>query len=83
MLYIKSSLAIGRSEDIGVIFKNIMPCQPPLCVTLSMEEDVPGVDSISTDLEVTLFYSLKYLHVMGKGSLCCTSWDYPGIFCCV
>lgn len=33
MLYIKSSLAIGRSEVMRVSFKHIEPCQPPQRIT--------------------------------------------------
>ena len=84
MLYIKTSLATGRSEDMGVRFKHTMTCQPPLCVTQSMEEHVLEADHSSTDLAATLFYSLKCLYFMGKGSLwVCPSLEYLGIFYCV
>lgn len=84
MFYTKISLAIGRSEDMGVKFKHIMPFQPPLCVTQSTEVYVLGADHSSTDLTATLIYSLKYLHFMGKGSFwVCPSLEYHGIFYCV
>lgn len=84
MFCIKSSFEIGRSEDRGVRVKATMPCQPPLCVTQSMEEYVLGADCSSTDLAATLFYSLKYSHFKGAGSLwVCPSLEYLGIFYCV
>jgi len=63
---------------MGVIFKHTMPCQPPPSVTRSMQEYVLGADCSSTDLAVTSFYSLKYLHFVCKGSF--LHWNILGYF---